>query len=85
MQSVNGKTGSVVIEKLDLGLENVDNTSDLSKPISTATQSALDSKVDIIVGKQLSTEDFTSELKTKLENIDTSNLGGNLVWDEWNI
>lgn len=32
--------------KGDIGLGNVDNTSDLNKPISTATQSALDLKVD---------------------------------------
>lgn len=31
---------------LNLGLENVDNTSDLNKPISTATQTALDNKLD---------------------------------------
>ena len=31
--------------KSDIGLGNVDNTSDLDKPISTATQSALDGKV----------------------------------------
>lgn len=30
----------------DVGLGNVDNTSDLDKPISTATQTALDGKVD---------------------------------------
>lgn len=32
--------------KGDVGLGNVDNTSDLNKPISTATQTALDGKVD---------------------------------------
>jgi hypothetical protein len=32
--------------KTDVGLGNVDNTSDVSKPISTATQTALDGKVD---------------------------------------
>ena len=32
--------------KADVGLGNVDNTSDLDKPISTATQTALDSKLD---------------------------------------
>jgi hypothetical protein len=31
--------------KSDVGLGNVDNTSDLNKPISTATQTALDAKV----------------------------------------
>ena len=30
----------------DIGLGNVDNTSDASKPISTATQTALDSKIE---------------------------------------
>ena len=34
--------------KSDVGLSNVDNTSDLSKPISTATQSALDDKVNSV-------------------------------------
>lgn len=31
--------------KSDVGLANVDNTSDLAKPISTATQTALDGKI----------------------------------------
>lgn len=33
------------VTKTQVGLENVDNTSDLNKPISTATQTALDGKV----------------------------------------
>ena len=44
--SVNGKTGIVVINKADVGLSNVDNTSDLNKPISTLTQTALTLKAD---------------------------------------
>lgn len=41
-------TGTVSgITKAMVGLTNVDNTSDLSKPISTATQSALDLKAPI--------------------------------------
>jgi hypothetical protein len=39
-------TININISKVDLGLDQVDNTSDLSKPISTATQTALDTKVD---------------------------------------
>lgn len=46
VQSVNEKTGNVVLTKSDLGLNNVDNTADLDKPISTATQDALDTKQD---------------------------------------
>lgn len=34
------------VSKADVGLGNVDNTSDLNKPISTATQTALSGKVD---------------------------------------
>jgi hypothetical protein len=44
VQSVNGKSGAVALTKADVGLGNVDNTSDANKPISTATQSALNGK-----------------------------------------
>jgi hypothetical protein len=40
--SVASKTGAVTLVKGDVGLGNVDNTSDASKPISTAQQTALD-------------------------------------------
>lgn len=33
--------------KADVGLSNVDNTSDVNKPVSTATQTALNSKADL--------------------------------------
>lgn len=39
--SVAGRTGDVVVTAADVGLGLVDNTSDLDKPISTATQQAL--------------------------------------------
>jgi hypothetical protein len=44
VQSVAGRTGTVTLAKVDVGLSSVDNTSDLSKPISTAAQTALDGK-----------------------------------------
>ncbi len=44
--SVAGKSGAVTLAKADVGLGNVDNTSDASKPISSATQTALDAKLD---------------------------------------
>ena len=44
--SVAGKTGEVTLTKTDVGLDQVDNTSDLNKPISTATQQALDLKAN---------------------------------------
>lgn len=42
VDSVNGQTGVVVLGASDVGLGDVDNTSDTDKPISDATQSALD-------------------------------------------
>jgi hypothetical protein len=46
VSSVAGKTGAVVLAASDVGLGNVDNTSDADKPISTAVQTALDAKAD---------------------------------------
>lgn len=37
--------------KDEVGLNNVDNTSDMDKPISTATQNALDTKMPLVDGK----------------------------------
>lgn len=44
VDSVAGKTGTVTLVKGDVGLGSADNTSDASKPVSTATQTALDGK-----------------------------------------
>lgn len=38
------------VTKADVGLSNVDNTSDANKPISTATQTALNNKADLVDG-----------------------------------
>lgn len=56
------------ITKESLGLGNVDNTSDTDKPISIKQQEALNKKVDKVNGKGLSTNDFTNEYKSKLDN-----------------
>jgi len=48
-------------------------------------QVALDGKVDVIVGKSLSTEDFTTALKTKLEGIaDAAEVNVKADWGESN-
>ena len=65
-----GTNASTLIgAKTNLQLQNVDNTSDLNKPLSTATQTALNTKVDKVIGKDLSTEDFTTAEKTKLASL----------------
>lgn len=48
--SVASKTGAVTLVKGDVGLGNVDNTTDLNKPISTATQTALNAKQPTVIG-----------------------------------
>lgn len=53
------------VTKSDVGLGNADNTSDLNKPISTATQAALDDKQDV-----LSEGPFVDGDKTKLNGIE---------------
>ena len=67
---VNGRDGAVELTKNDVGLSNVDNTSDVNKPISTLTQTALNGKVDKIAGKGLSDENYTLDEKTKLAGIE---------------
>lgn len=47
VSSVNGQVGNVNLTKGDFGLGNVDNTSDLNKPVSTAQQTALDLKAPL--------------------------------------
>lgn len=43
-QYIRGDGSPATLDKTAVGLSNVDNTSDLNKPISTATQAALDGK-----------------------------------------
>lgn len=54
------------VTKSALGIDNVDNTSDADKPISTATETALAGKVDKETGKSL----MTSDEHTKLNGIE---------------
>lgn len=68
--------------KSDIGLSNVDNTSDMNKPISISTQNALDDKVDKVPGMGLSQENFTTTLKDKLDGIEA---GAEVnVQSDWN-
>jgi hypothetical protein len=75
VQTVNGYSGNVSITKADLGLGNVQNTSDADKVISTRTQTALDTKVDKETGKGLSTNDYSTAEKNKLAAITGTNTG----------
>jgi hypothetical protein len=47
--SINSKNGNVTLDKTDVGLNRVDNTSDAEKPISKRVELALDTKVNVSV------------------------------------
>lgn len=66
------RVGDINITKANIGLNNVDNTSDVDKPISTAVQTALNNKVDKVSGKGLSTNDFTNAYKQQLDTLDST-------------
>lgn len=67
--SVASKTGAVTLVKADVGLSNVDNTSDANKPISTATQTALDAKQ--VAGSYATSSDLTTGLAGKANSSHT--------------
>jgi hypothetical protein len=67
--------GSITALKTSLGIDQVNNTADSNKPISTATQTALNTKVDKVTGKELSSNDFTTAEKNKLAAITGTNTG----------
>lgn len=79
VQSVQGRTGDVVITAEDVGLGNVDNTSDADKPVSAAQQAALDGKVDKAAGMGLSSNDFTDPLRDKLIGLEGTHWRGTFV------
>ena len=67
--SVNSLTGDVVLDKSHVGLGNVDNTSDVAKPVSTAQQTALNGKANSSHGHAIA--DVTG-LQTELDGKATS-------------
>jgi len=65
VDSVAGKTGDVTLTKADVGLGNVNNTSDAEKPVSTQTQAELDLKADISSLSQVATSGSYTHLIDK--------------------
>ncbi len=67
--------GSITALKTSLGIDQVNNTSDANKPLSTDAQAALGTKVDKVTGKELSSNDYSAAEKTKLAAITGTNTG----------
>lgn len=61
-----------------IGLGNVDNTSDLDKPISTAVQKAIDNKADKTVATTSADGLMSAEDKSKLDVFEITTTGGKL-------
>ena len=80
VNSVAGKTGDVTLSKNDVGLGNVDNTSDIDKPVSTLQQAAINSVKDSL-DEFKSTKGQVNGLATLDENgkIPVSQLNGQLA------
>jgi len=72
VDSVAGKTGVVTLVKADVGLGNVDNTSDVNKPVSTAQQTALNLKANIASPTFTGTVSGIDKMMVGLGNVDNT-------------
>ena len=63
------RKGNVSISAANIGLGNVNNTSDVDKPVSSATSTALAGKVDKVNGKGLSTNDYDDTAKGIVDGV----------------
>lgn len=82
--SVAGKTGAVTLVKGDVGLGNVDNTTDLSKPVSTATATALSGKASTAVATTTTNGLMPSTDKAKLDAASPNPNANSLIYrDVW--
>ena len=69
--SINIAPGAVT--KSTIGLSNVDNTSDINKPVSTAQQAALDSKANTTeLADKISTADLDTETANRITTSGTA-------------
>ena len=64
-------SGNIDLNKADVGLSNVDNTSDVNKPISTATQTALDLKENSFAKNTAFNKNFGTAAGTVVEGNDS--------------
>lgn len=73
------------VTKMQVGLSNVDNTSDANKPISTATQTALNAKQNTIVNSDSITQGSSNLFLTTAERVKLSNTSGTNTGDQTTI
>ncbi|MGV9001916.1 MAG: hypothetical protein ACOH18_03080 [Candidatus Saccharimonadaceae bacterium] len=97
VSSVSGRTGAVTLTKADVGLSNVDNTTDANKPISTAAQIVFDNKAEItdtrFTNQRTPSDDSVSTIKVQDSSITEPKLaisnapasGNFIAWDGTNL
>jgi len=78
--TVNGKalSANVTLSKSDVGLSDVDNTSDVSKPVSTATATALSEK-EVLANKSTAVALGTSDVLFPTQNAVKTYVDGAIV------
>ena len=77
VESVNGRVGAVVLAKADVGLTNVDNTSDANKPVSTAMQTQLDAKANNDKSINIGTTTMTLDRASASQSLTGVSIDGN--------
>lgn len=83
---INNKSNPHKVTKVQVGLDKVDNTSDANKPISTATQNALNSKFNASDGNALKQRvDNIPELIATDITVDSDNDSVNISLDKTSI
>lgn len=83
---INNKSNPHEVNKVQVGLGNVDNTSDANKPISTATQTALNGKFSATDGNALKQRvDNIPELVATDITVDSDNDSVNISLDKTSI
>lgn len=83
---INNKSNPHEVNKVQVGLSEVDNTSDANKPISTATQNALNSKFNASDGNALKQRvDNIPELVATDITVDSDNDSVNISLDKTSI
>jgi hypothetical protein len=70
-------SGNIDLAKGDVGLGNVDNTSDANKPVSTATQTALDAKTNKLIVTNRQTASYTLVLGDADKLVEINNASAN--------
>jgi hypothetical protein len=62
-------SGDITLTKSNIGLSNVDNTSDASKPVSTLTQTALDLKLEKLLTINTQTSSYSLVLSDRVKTV----------------